>query len=30
VVSDVIGLDDTPEAFSRIRAGDALKVVVAP
>jgi hypothetical protein len=26
----VIGLDDTPEAFSRIRAGDALKVVVAP
>jgi L-iditol 2-dehydrogenase len=30
VVSDVIGLDDTPGAFDRIRAGDALKVVVAP
>ena len=30
VVSDVIGLDDTPDAFPRIRAGDALKVVVAP
>ena len=30
VVSDVIGLDETPDAFPRIRAGDALKVVVAP
>jgi L-iditol 2-dehydrogenase len=30
VVSDVIGLDETPEAFPRIRAGEALKVVVAP
>jgi hypothetical protein len=26
----VIGLDETPDAFPRIRAGDALKVVVAP
>jgi L-iditol 2-dehydrogenase len=30
VVSDVIGLDEAPDAFDRIRAGDALKVVVAP
>ena len=30
VVSDIIGLDETPEAFPRIRAGEALKVVVAP
>jgi L-iditol 2-dehydrogenase len=30
VVSDVIALDETPDAFERIRAGDALKVVVAP
>jgi L-iditol 2-dehydrogenase len=30
VVSDVIALDETPDAFPRIRAGDALKVVVAP
>src|SRR4051794_36184904 len=30
VVSDVIGLDDTPDAFPRIRSGEALKVVVTP
>src|SRR5215207_3848812 len=30
VVSDIIGLDDTPDAFPRIRAGEALKVVVTP
>jgi L-iditol 2-dehydrogenase len=30
VVSDVIGLDEAPDAFPRIRAGEALKVVVAP
>jgi L-iditol 2-dehydrogenase len=30
VVSDVISLEETPEAFGRIRAGDALKVVVQP
>jgi L-iditol 2-dehydrogenase len=30
VVSDIIGLDETPGAFPRIRAGEALKVVVAP
>jgi L-iditol 2-dehydrogenase len=30
VVSDVIALDETPDAFPRIRSGDALKVVVAP
>jgi L-iditol 2-dehydrogenase len=30
VVSDVIALDDTPGAFPRIRAGEALKVVVTP
>lgn len=30
VVSDVIPLEETPGAFERIRAGEALKVVVAP
>ena len=30
VVSDIIGLDAAPDAFARIRAGEALKVVVAP
>src|SRR3954451_876219 len=30
VVSDIVGLDDAPGAFPRIRAGGALKVVVAP
>jgi L-iditol 2-dehydrogenase len=30
VVSDVIDLDAAPEAFPRIRSGEALKVVVAP
>jgi L-iditol 2-dehydrogenase len=30
VVSDIIGLDETPDAFPKIRAGEALKVVVAP
>jgi L-iditol 2-dehydrogenase len=30
VVSDVIPLEETPEAFGRIRAGDALKLVVQP
>jgi L-iditol 2-dehydrogenase len=30
VVSDVIGLDEAPDAFPRIRAGEALKVVVTP
>jgi len=30
VVSDIIELDEAPEAFPRIRAGEALKVVVAP
>ena len=30
VVSDVIGLDETPDAFPRIRSGEALKVVVEP
>jgi L-iditol 2-dehydrogenase len=30
VVSDIIGLEETPDAFPRIRAGEALKVVVAP
>ena len=30
VVSDIIGLDETPDAFPRIRAGEALKIVVAP
>jgi hypothetical protein len=26
----VIGLDETPDAFPRIRSGEALKVVVTP
>jgi L-iditol 2-dehydrogenase len=30
VVSDVIPLDATPDAFDRIRSGDVLKVVVEP
>lgn len=30
VVSEVIPLEDTPGAFERIRAGEALKLVVAP
>ena len=30
VVSDVIALEETPAAFPRIRAGEALKVVVTP
>ena len=30
VVTDVVSLDDTPGAFDRIRAGEALKVVVTP
>lgn len=30
VISDVIGLDDAAEAFHRIRAGEVLKIVVAP
>jgi hypothetical protein len=30
VVSEIIPLDETPGAFERIRAGDALKLVVAP
>jgi L-iditol 2-dehydrogenase len=30
VVSEIIDLDDAPEAFPRIRAGEALKIVVAP
>lgn len=30
VVSEIISLDDTPGAFERIRAGAALKLVVAP
>lgn len=30
VVSEVIPLEETPGAFERIRAGDALKLVVAP
>jgi threonine dehydrogenase-like Zn-dependent dehydrogenase len=30
VVSDVVGLDSTPAAFARIRAGEVLKVVVQP
>jgi L-iditol 2-dehydrogenase len=30
VVSDVVPLEDTPAAFPRIRAGEALKVVVTP
>jgi L-iditol 2-dehydrogenase len=30
VVSDVVGLEETPAAFPRIRSGEALKVVVTP
>ncbi len=30
VVSEIIGLDETPAAFARIRAGEVLKVVVQP
>jgi L-iditol 2-dehydrogenase len=30
VVSEVIPLEETPGAFERIRAGDALKLVVTP
>jgi L-iditol 2-dehydrogenase len=30
VISDVVGLDATPEAFTRIRAGEVLKIVVSP
>ena len=30
VVTDVVPLDETPEAFPRIRSGEALKVVVTP
>lgn len=30
VVSDVVGLDEAPAAFGRIRAGEVLKVVVDP
>lgn len=30
VVSEVVDLDGTPEAFQRIRAGEVLKIVVAP
>jgi L-iditol 2-dehydrogenase len=30
VVSEIIPLDETPDAFERIRAGAALKLVVAP
>jgi L-iditol 2-dehydrogenase len=30
VVSEIIPLDETPGAFERIRAGEALKLVVAP
>jgi L-iditol 2-dehydrogenase len=30
VVSDVVGLDAAPDAFTRIRAGEALKIVVRP
>jgi L-iditol 2-dehydrogenase len=30
VVSEIIPLDETPGAFERLRAGDALKLVVAP
>jgi L-iditol 2-dehydrogenase len=30
VVSDVVPLDNTPDAFARIRAGEVLKVVVQP
>ena len=30
VVTDVVSLDEAPEAFARIRAGEVLKVVVCP
>src|SRR3954453_1654088 len=30
VVSDIVGLDEPPAAFPHIRAGEALKVVLAP
>ena len=30
VISDAIPLDDTPDAFSRLRSGEALKLVVTP
>jgi len=30
VVTDVVSLDETPEAFPRIKSGEALKVVVTP
>ena len=30
VISDVVDLDGTPAAFTRIRAGEALKIVVRP
>jgi L-iditol 2-dehydrogenase len=30
VISDVVGLDDAPEAFARIKAGGVLKIVVKP
>jgi L-iditol 2-dehydrogenase len=30
VVSDVVDLDGTPDAFARIRAGEVLKIVVRP
>jgi L-iditol 2-dehydrogenase len=30
VVSDVVDLDGTPDAFTRIRAGEVLKIVVRP
>jgi L-iditol 2-dehydrogenase len=30
VISDVISLDETPNAFPRLRSGDALKLVVTP
>jgi len=30
VISDVVGLDDTAEAFARIRSGGVLKIVVRP
>ena len=30
VVSEVVALDDAPDAFERIRAGEVLKVVVRP
>ena len=30
VISDVVGVDDAPAAFDRIRSGSVLKIVVAP